>query len=90
LLEAVKLLGNDKPANFPLRVRWKRLEDDFLIEAPDQLWSEKFVEFGNDRPLECRERESGRTQKLLRANVAGADDIEPILVCALCENKDQS
>ena len=55
LLEAVKFLGNDKPANFPLRVRGKRLEDDFFIEASDQFRSEKFVEFGNDGPLQRRE-----------------------------------
>ena len=37
LPESVKLLGNDKPANFPLCVQRKRLEDDFFIEASDQF-----------------------------------------------------
>ena len=60
LPEAVKLLGNGEPANFPLRVRGKRLEDDFFVEASDQFRAEKPVKFGDDRPFQCSERQPGR------------------------------
>ena len=60
LPETVKLLGNDKPANFPLRVRGKRLEDDFFIEASDEFRSKKFVKFGENRPFQRSEGQPGR------------------------------
>jgi hypothetical protein len=60
LPEAVKLLGNDKLANFPSRGRRERLEDNFLIEASDQFRAERFVKFENNGPLQRRERQPGR------------------------------
>jgi hypothetical protein len=60
LPEAVKLLGNGEPANFPLRVRGKRLEDDFFIEASDQFRAKKPVKFGENRPFQRCERQPGR------------------------------
>ena len=35
------------------------------------------MQFGNDGPLQCRERKAGRTKKLLSADVARAHNIEP-------------
>ena len=61
LPEAVKLLGNGEPANFPLRVRGKRLEDDFFIEASDQFRAEEPVKFGDNRPFQCCERVGRRS-----------------------------
>jgi hypothetical protein len=59
-----------------LSVWRKRLEDEFLIEASDQFRAKEFVELGNHSPLERGEWEPGRTKKLLRADVAGANDVK--------------
>ena len=59
--------------DFAFSVWRKRLEDEFLIEASDQFRAKEFVELGNHSPLERGEWEPGRTKKLLRADVAGAE-----------------
>jgi hypothetical protein len=62
-----------EPGNFPLRVRAQRSEDNFLVEASDEFRAEEFAEFGRHGPLQRGERKPSRAQKLLRADVAGAE-----------------
>ena len=71
-----EFFGYGKPGDFALSVRAKRSEHDLLVEAPDEFRAEKSMQFGNDSPLQGGERETGRTQKLLRANIARAHDVE--------------
>jgi hypothetical protein len=71
-----EFFGYGKQRDFALSVWRKRLEDEFLIEASDQFRAKEFVELGNHSPLERGEWEPGGTKKLLRADVAGANDVK--------------
>jgi hypothetical protein len=71
-----EFFGYGKQRDFALSVWRKRLEDEFLIEASDQFRAKEFVELGNHSPLERGECEPGGAKKLLRADVAGANDVK--------------
>jgi hypothetical protein len=76
LAEPGEFFGNGQSGYLALRVRAKRSEHDFLVEAPDQLRSEKPMQLGNYRSLQRREGKPGRAKKLLSTDIAGADDLE--------------
>ena len=50
LSKSGEFLGNGKPANFTLRFRRKRFEDDFLVEASDRVPGGKIGEARKSRP----------------------------------------
>ena len=76
LAEPGELFAYGKPGNFPLSVRAKGPEHDFLVEAPDEFGAEKSMQFGNDGTLQRGKRKSGRTQEPLRANIARAHNVK--------------
>jgi hypothetical protein len=76
LAESGELFGYGEPGDLALRIRGKRFEDDFLVEASDEFWAEEFVQFGDHSPLQGGEWQASWTQEALRANVASADNIE--------------
>ena len=68
--------GHRQPGHFALSLRGKGPEHDLLVEASDELRSEKSVQFGDYRPFQRGERKAGRDEELLRANIARAHDVE--------------
>jgi len=79
-----KLLRDDKLTNLTLRIRGKWLENNFLVKAPDEFRAEGPVKLRQDFPFERGEWQPCWSEKLLRANVAGADDVESRkVVCAM-------
>lgn len=70
LSEAIQFLGNDKTTDFPLGIRGKRFEHDFLVEASDEFRTEHPVEF----------RESSRSSVANGRRVGRKSCCEPILL----------
>lgn len=76
LAKSGEFLVNRKSANLSLGIWTQRFENNLLVESSDQLGSEKSVEFRKDGSFQRREWESRLTEELLRADVAGAYDVE--------------
>jgi hypothetical protein len=50
---------------------------NLLVETSNEFWAKEPVKLSNHRSLEGSEWQPGWAKKLLRADVAGADDVEP-------------
>lgn len=57
LPEAFQFLENGEPSDFPLCIRGKRFENDFLVKASDGFRAEKSMKFGDNHPFQSRNRE---------------------------------
>jgi len=75
--EAGKFFRYGKLPDFALCIRGKRFEDDFFVKPSNQFGTKKAMEFRQNCPFERGEWQAGRAQKLLRADIAGANDVKP-------------
>ena len=76
IIKSIEFLTNCNAPNLTLHFRREWSEDNFLIEASDQFRAKEPVKLRNHRSLERSKRQPGGTEKLVGADVAGADNIK--------------